>query len=263
VQYELARHYRDAGMLEEAEHYLDIAIKLGPVANAIIARARLMLFAHGDPAGMKTLLDQLPERYRGTGRAVFSQFAYALVTGRPELGLEALQALPEAWMIDFDYTGPTALLAGELLLQQGKAELARLRFTEALAELGRHKADFSRNFSTTWLETWLLMRLGRLDEARKRNEVYFPELTRPYRFYLGTNWWFSPVTQNLLLGEHAKARDLIREAVGFQQGRTVLRHALRLDPRMAPFRDDPEIKMLLAEPSSSAKATEDREGKRP
>ena len=250
VQYELARHYRDAGMLEEAEHYFDIAIKLGPVANAIIARARLMLFVHGDPAGMKTILDQLPERYRGTDRAVFSQFSYAMVTGQPQLGLDALQAMPEPWMIDFDYTGPTALLAGELLLLEGKAELARLQFSTALAELGRHKPDLSRNFSTTWLETWLLMRLGRVDEARKRGDVFFPELVRPFRLNLGTNWWFNPITQNLLLGEHARALELMREAAGFPQGRVILRNAFRLDPRMAPFRDDPEIKALLAEPEA-------------
>jgi hypothetical protein len=107
------------------------------------------------------------------------------------------------------------------------------------------------------------MRLGRVDEARKRNEVFFPELARPFRIYLGTNWWFNPINQNLLLGEHAKALDLMRETVGFQLGRTILRNAFRLDPRMASFRDDPEIKALLAEPSSSAKATEDREGEKP
>jgi Flp pilus assembly protein TadD len=250
VQYELARHYRDAGMLEEAERYFDIAIKFGPVANAIIARARLMLMAHGDAAGMKTLLDQLPERYRATDRAVFSQFGYALATQQPQLGLDALQVLPEPWMIDFDYTGPTALLAGELLLLQGKTELARLRFTDALAELGRHKADFSRNFSTTWLETWLLMRLGRLDEARQRNDAFFPELTRPFRLYLGTNWWFNPINLNLLLGDRAKAMALMRDGLGFPEGRTVLCNAFRFDPRMAPFRDDPEIKALLAEPEA-------------
>ena len=119
---------------------------------------------------------------------------------------------------------------------------------EALAELGRHKADLSRNFSTTWLETWLIMRLGRLDEARQRNEIFFPEMTRPFRLYLGTNWWFNPITQNLLLGERAKAVALMRDAVGFPEGRTVLRNGLGLDPRMRPFRDDPEIKAILAEP---------------
>jgi hypothetical protein len=59
---------------------------------------------------------------------------------------------------------------------------------------------------------------------------------------------FSPIHQNLLLGEHAKAVRLMRDAVGFPQGRTIIRNALRLDPRMAPFRNDPEITALLAEP---------------
>jgi tetratricopeptide (TPR) repeat protein len=253
VQYELGRHYRDAGQLAEAEHCYDLAIKLGPVANAIIGRARLKLFVHGDPAGMRQLLDTLPDNYRGTDRAVFSEFTLATATGTPEKGLEALQALPEPWMIDFDYTGPTDLLRGELLLQEGKPELAQIRFAEALAELHRHKVDISRNFSTTWLETWLLMRLGRRDEARARNAVFLPELARPYRIYLGSNWWFNPIVQNLMLGEHARAIQLMHETVGFQLGRTILRNMFGFDPRMAPFRDDPEIKALLAEPASGTK----------
>lgn len=251
VQYELARHYRDGGQLEEAERYFNRASELGPVIHALLARANLKLFVHGDLPGMKALIDQVPERHSGSDRAVFTRFSYAMATGRFQDGLDALLALPEPWMIDFDYTGPTALLAGELYLQLGKTELARVRFAEALAELGRHKPDLRRNFSTLWLEPWLLARLDRLDEAKARNKVSAGEMERPYRLALGTSWWFNPIAGNLLLGERAMALALMRESAGFPHGLAIMRNAFRLDPRMAPFRNDPEIVALLAEPAAA------------
>jgi tetratricopeptide (TPR) repeat protein len=251
VHYELARHYRDAAMLEPTERELDLAIKLGPVANAIIAKARLALVVRGDAAAMKALLDQLPERYRTTDRAVFSQVAYAFASGRYEEGLRALQAVPEPWLVDFEYTGPKALLTGELQLLQGKPELARLSFESAVAELAKHAAVANVSFRSMWLDAWLLARLGRGEEARTRNAVIFPEYPRPFQILLGQNWWFNPITLNLIIGERAKALDLMREAVEFQDGRGIVRVAMKVDPRMAPFRDDPEIKALLAAPDSA------------
>ncbi len=251
VHYELARHYRDAAMLEPTERELDLAIQLGPVANAIIAKARLALVVRGDAAAMKALLDQLPERYRTTDRAVFSQVQYAFASGRYEEGLEALRAVPEPWLVDFEFTGPKALLAGELQLLQGKPELARLSFESAVAELAKHTAVANVSFRSMWLDAWLLARLGRGEEARTRNAVIFPEYPRPFQIYLGQNWWFNPITLNLIIGERAKALDLMREVVEFQDGRGIMRVAMKVDPRMAPFRDDPEIKALLTAPTTT------------
>ena len=248
AHYDLARHYRDAALLEPTERELDLAIKFGPVANAIIAKARLALVVRGDATAMKALLDQLPERYRSTDRAVFSQVQYAFASGHYEEGLEALRTVPEPWLVDFEYTGPKALLAGELQLLQGKPELARLSFESAVRELAKHAAVANLSFRSMWLDAWLLARLGRGEEARTRNAVIFPEYPRPFQIYLGQNWWFNPITLNLIIGERAKALDLMREAVGFQDGRGIMRVAMKVDPRMAPFRDDPEIRAVLTAP---------------
>ena len=254
AQYEAARHFRDAANLEETDRYLDLAIKHGPVANAIIAKARLALTVRGETAVMRKMLDQLPERYRATDRAVFSEFVYALAGGDYEGGLRALRAKPEPWMVDFEFTGPKALLEGELLLLQGKAELARLRFEAAHKEYAQHAAVNSVGFRSMWLEAWLLARLGRLEEARTRNAVIFPEYQRPFQMFLGQGWWFNPVALNLLLGERAKAYDLMQEAVDFQEGRRILRVALGLDPRLAAYRTDPQIRALLDAPDSTKSA---------
>ena len=250
AQYEAARHFRDAANLVETDRYLDLAIKYGPVANAIIAKARLALTVRGDTAAMKQLLDRLPERYRASDRAVFSQFVYALASGEYDLGLEALRAKPEPWMVDFEFTGPKALLEGELLLLKGKTELARLAFESAHKENALHPVVNEIGFSSVWLEAWLLARLGRLEEARTRNAVIFPEYRRPFRMYLGQGWWFNPIALNLMLGERAKAFDLMREAVDFQEGRRILRVALGLDPRLSVYRTDPQFRALLDAPDS-------------
>ena len=247
VQYELARHYRDAGMVAEAEKYLDLAIKLGPVVNAILGRARLKLWVHNDTAGMKALLDTLPERHRTSDRAVFSQVVYAIASDDIGHGIDALTAFPDPWMSDFDFTGPTAMLFGELFLLQRKQAFAQRKFEEAQTELGRHKPVLTRNFNTVWLESWLLMRLGRLADARMRLAAVHAELRRPYRVYVGTNWLFGPITLSLLLGERAKVLELIQEAVQFQHGRLIIRNAMNIDPRMAPFRNDVQIVALLTD----------------
>ena len=100
------------------------------------------------------------------------------------------------------------------------------------------------------------MRLGKMREARARNAVYFTELKRPYRQSgVFANWWiFSPIPINLLLGERGKAIDLMREASTIPVGRLVIRNAMRLDPRMVPFRNDPEIVKLLTEPAAGQAA---------
>ena len=141
-------------------------------------------------------------------------------------------------------------------MRQGKVELARLRFEEAYAEWRKKKQGSPLSAKEAWLEPYLLMRLGKMSEARARNAVYFTELKRPYRlsFAFTGGWIFSAIPNNLLLGERGKAIDLMREAAAFPAGRLVMRNAMRLDPRMTPFRNDPEIVKLLAEPEAEKAA---------
>ena len=153
-------------------------------------------------------------------------------------------------MDDFHYTGPTQLLAGELLLLQGKTELARQRFEAAQAELGRRKLDASRTQLRLWLESWLHMRLGQTQEARKANALLVQEMARPYRIQLDIGLVLAAIRLNLLLGERAIALTMVREAVQIEIGRKILRNTIWLDPRLARFRNDAEILALLAEPDA-------------
>ena len=250
THYNLARLYRDASRVDDMLTHFDRAIALSSIDDIIVQRARYKLYLDGDQAGTKALIDRLSDRYRGTARAVFCQFEYALMSGNPAFGLKALDATPEPWLDDFHYAGPTQLLAGELQLLQGKIELARQRFEAAQAELVRHKLEPTRSQLRLWLESWLHMRLGRMQEARRGNALLVQELPRPYRVQLHTGVVLGAIRLNLLLGERAIALAIMREAAEDKFGRAIIRTTIRLDPRLARFRNDAEILALLVEPDT-------------
>ena len=263
--YELARHYRDTGNLPGMERELDATIALAPIANAMMWKARVLLWVHGDIAGMKALLDRVPERQRSAERVVLSRFVYAAISGQIDDGLEAVRSLPQAWIEDFDYIGPTALLTGDLLLLAGRKDLAAAQYEAALAEARRRKALDPVAFPPRLAETWSLYRLGRTAEARANTGIILDSLPVSYgnSFYADTNWWYHPLALFLLFGERDQAMRLMRTAAATAEGRAMLRSVLQVDPRMAASRADPEITALLAEPepagahepSESAKLT--------
>ena len=252
VHHGLGIQYGSAAMFAEAAVAYGRAVELGPITNSITALVAIKLWTEGDVAGAKAILERVPAGQRTLDRVVIRTFDVALISGEIEVGLAALRSVSAAWIIDIIYTGPTALLVGELLLRQGKVELSRLRFEEAYGELRKQMQASSLSAKDTWLEPYLLMRLGKMREARARNAVYFTELKRPYRLsFAFTGWWvFTAIPINLLLGERGKAIDLMREASATPTGRLVMRNAMRLDPRMTPFRNDAEIVKLLAEPTT-------------
>jgi TolB-like protein/Tfp pilus assembly protein PilF len=273
AHYELARHYRDVGRIAEMEQELDRTIAITPIANAIVWKSRIALWGRGDPAGMKALLERVPGRVRSLERVVFSRWAYAMATGQWEEGRIALEDLTSNWIEDFDYIGPKALLAAQLLEQQGKPGLARLKYEAALAELRARQARTPGNATLRSLEVWIAHGLGRDEEARTLNRTRLESIRRPYQFAQLSDWWFSAIPGCLLIGDRPTALTLIREAVtpakavawdGAEAqrlwegtpdttaagGRTALRMRFKFDPRMAPFREDPEIVALLTEPKT-------------
>lgn len=249
--YDLARHYKDQGRYEEFDRELDATLALAPLPNAIVWKARLEFGLRNDFAGMKAWLDRVPERVRSTERAVFGYFLYAAFGGDPEAGLEALRGFTQKWFSDFEYSGPTALLNAALLEVWGKKELARQQYEVALLEIQRMRATDPARVGLSQVEFWTLFGLGRLEEARVAQRRIIEGLRRPYGQSLVNGWWFSPIPGALLSGERATALELLRESVTTRpESRAAFRLRLQLDPRMAPFRDDAEIKALLADPAA-------------
>jgi tetratricopeptide (TPR) repeat protein len=252
THYNLSIIYRDRGRLQDFDREIDATVRLGPVSNAYDWKAR-DAFVHGNLAQMKAWIDRVPPKSRSEERTVITSFVYAATSGHFEEGLKAVQGYSDPWFLDSsNYSGPTALLSAELLSLEGKPELARLEYEAALAEAQRHEATNPADISASTSEVWILRGLGRTEEARARNRLFLETLRRPFRLYILTTWWFEPIPVSLLLGERDTALQLMRETVASGPERqAVLRECMQLDPRMAPWRDQPEIKALLTEPPAA------------
>jgi TolB-like protein/Flp pilus assembly protein TadD len=262
-RYDLARHYKDQGRYEEFDRELDAVLALTPLPNAIAWKARLQFGLHNDFPGMKRWLDQVPERVRGTERTVFGYFLYAAFGGDTETGLEALRAFTQKWFTDFEYAGPTALLNADLLVRQGKGELARQQYEAAWLEIQRMRTTEPARIWLNHAEFWTLLGLDRKAEARLAFRRLLEAQRRPYAQSLFTGWWFTLIPGALLIGEQDTALELMRECVAtLPEVRGAIRLRMQLDPRMAPFRDDPDIQALLAEPEPKAQSILPEAGRR-
>ena len=248
AQHDAALYYISDAQFPEAKKFLRRAIEAGPQASSAPTLASIEIWVSGDLDAAKAVLGQVTDKQRTAVRTLIVQVWYALLSGDTVSGQAALRAHPDPWMRDFLFTGPAALLNGELLLREGKAVLAKPYFEQAYAEWEKHKQELATIRRHAWIEPYLLFRLGRLAEARARNAVAFAGVPRPWRLSYNTDMWlFQPISHSLLLGERATALTLMKEAADGPVAKQVMRNALKLDPRMAPFRNDAEILKVLAE----------------
>jgi tetratricopeptide (TPR) repeat protein len=250
VQYEVAVLYRDALRFDDMERALDRTLALAPIGAAIIFKSWMAGFVHGDVAGMKRLLDQIPSSERLTPRALVVRYEYARFSQQPDALAEALRALtayPGPDLRDFWYTGPKATLMGDLYAAQKQRELAKGQFAAALAELALEKAAMPSDEDILRSETWALIGLGRLEDARADIRILVGELRAEHQEPFFGSWWFNPIPASLLVGDRETALELIKIYAVRKDGRKLMRVALAIDPRMVPFRNDPEIVSLIAD----------------
>ncbi|MDI1338048.1 MAG: tetratricopeptide repeat protein, partial [Lacunisphaera sp.] len=254
--YELSIAYRDRRIWDKFERELDATLALAPLANAINWKARA---AHmrGDLAGTRLWLDRVPARARTEERTVITSMVYAALSRDYEFGLKSLQGFAEPWFYDANnYSGPAALPRAILLAQEGKAGLARAQYEVALAAVARRKAENPSDQTYRRAEVWIMLGLGRQDEARALFRTALENYTRPYQISPLSGWVFDIIPMGLLVGERATAVQLIRESATSAEGRQTIRLRLQADARMATFRDDPEITALLAEPAAAVALSE-------
>jgi len=248
AQYDYARLlvYMDAP-IAESEAAFDQTLKVAPIPNAIAYKAWISLWARGDLVEMKSWIDRMPPESRSLERGVFMGFVHAFFSQQPQESIDSVQEFTGHWLEDFDYHGPKGLLLGSLLQMDGKNDLAKLQLADALAEIQRRRTQDPSEIYYT--EPWILAALGRKDEAWASWRLIADSLSHPYIVRLSSDWVFQPIPFALLLGDRKEALRLIKEAASRDVGRQVIRSAMAVDPRMAAFRNDPEIVRLLAEPA--------------
>jgi tetratricopeptide (TPR) repeat protein len=238
------------GDLAAAEAGFDWTLKLAPVANAITSKAKIMLEVHGDVAGMKRWLDRMPERQRTNARFANACAVEALVTGQTAPARQVLEAITDTWLADGTYIFPKTMLIGDLDAIDRKDDVARLNYEAALDEIKRTLAAAPTDLRPIRAELWVQLALGHREEALAALRVNLQRRPTPYHWNINLTWWSSSLRACLLLGERAEAIAQLKEAHEEPQGRRLLRNLFRVDPKMAPFRDDPEIMALLAEPET-------------
>ncbi|MES1166645.1 MAG: hypothetical protein ABUL68_01450, partial [Pseudomonadota bacterium] len=252
VTYERAVLRLSAGDLAAAEAGFDQTLKLAPVANAITSKAKIMLEVHGDVSGMKLWLDRMPERQRTNARFANARAVEALVTGQTAPARQVLDAITDTWLADGTYIFPKAMLIGDLDAIDRKDDVARLNYEAALDEIKRTLAAAPTDLRPLRAELWVQLALGHREEALAALRVNLQRRPTPYHWNMNLTWWSSSLRACLLLGERAEAITQLREAREEPQGRLLLRNLFHVDPKMAPFRDDPEIVALLREPAPPA-----------
>jgi len=254
VLYDIARRYKDANDVGPMEKWMDRTLALEPpVAFALIWKAWLAAWVHGDLAAMKQFIDRVPDRQRNNTRVVNALYVHALFSGETQAAWGALNELTEEWLTDFDFTGPKALLVGNLALLDGRPDLAKVQLQAALAAAVAETEKRPNDLRPQRAQLWALIGLGRLDEARAIQRVLIQSLTRPYPIGLDRATWTSPLIGCLLLGFRTEALSLLRDSNQEADCRRVLRNMFKLDPRLKPWRGDAEIIALLAEPAPAGR----------
>jgi len=273
THYELSRHYRDVGRLQDMERELDRTLAIQPIVNALVWKSRVALWVRGDPEEMKAILDRVPGRGRNLERVVLTRWVYAMATGKTQEALDNLDSMPESWVDDYDYIGPKLLLVAALQERAGQRELAAINYAAALTQARQQEAQAPGDLNLMAVEAWCLHGLGRDEETRKIIRALNEDTRRPYRVGFGNSWWFEPIAANLLFGDRATGLQFLREAVspgavgagkviasrgtevtrdGYaSSARDMLRAEFNVDPRMAPLRNDQEIRALLDPPGGA------------
>ena len=248
VAYDIARRYKDRDELGPMEQWFDKTVALAPLGSVLVWKSWIALEIHGDLAGMKTWLDRVPDRQRATPRVANAFYVHAMFSGDTAAAIPLLNTLGDSWMADFDFTGPKALLLGDLLRRNGSDDLARLQYEAALAEVQRVLARDPTDWRPRRAEMLALLALGRRDEARADLRLVLQALPRPYRWSFNSSWMNGALRAAFLLEERELALTMLKEVATVPQTRAILRNLFRLDPRLAAWRSDPEITTILAEP---------------
>lgn len=237
-----------ASDLAAAEEGFDRTLKLAPVINAITLKAKFMLEVHWNVEGMKRVLEQVPDRQRTNARLINAYAVLALVSGQTAPARRLLDSITETWLTDGTYIFPKAMLVGDLDAIDANDDAARINYQAALDEIRRALTTDPTDLRPHRAALWVELALGHRTEAIAELRINLQRRPNPYRWTINHWWWTSTLRACLLLGERTEAMVQLREACAEPIGRLLLRNLFRVDPKMAPFRADPEITSLLAEP---------------
>lgn len=157
-----------AGRIAEADKTLRASQAQAPFSGSRLMSAWYAMTLHGDLAGARAILSQMPVATLQEDRGcIFAYYIYECQRDQ-DAALACLRAVPRDWINDSWYRGPKGLLVGDAMKLAGRPEAAAVEWRAALSLVeGRLAAD-GNNPSLMYNRAHLLADMGERDEADRQ-----------------------------------------------------------------------------------------------
>lgn len=244
-----------AGRTAAAEAAMRAAIAQRPFSGALLMIVWYQTVLHGDLAGARATLDQIPAESLREDRGAFFAYYVDYLRRDADAAIGRLWGVPRDWINDSWYSGPKSELVGRALHVAGRADAAVEQWREALKLVEARLAASPDNVRLHYNRMWLLASLGEREEAEREFSLLLQiNGIDPARATMVPFW----VTEAcVVLGRKAEAIRWL--TTGLQQkGHAVdfTSFTLRLDPEWDPLRSEPAFQKLI----TAAEAQENAEG---
>jgi tetratricopeptide (TPR) repeat protein len=229
----------------ESEGVIDQALEKHPTSYLYRAKVRALLALRGNLDEAVKVLQKVPPSYLLEDAAIFWASQLWLWRREPEKCLSVVHGVSRD-IIENDFGGPRAFLAGLAHEIAGRPEAAKTEWRAALQVIEREMAAQSNLPRWHLWKGRLLAHLGRLDEAEQALRTFeqlsglktVNDFTIPVYLLLNRR-------DEVLAALETWSRILIKSG---NAGRiAIMRNAMRYDPVWDPIRDNPRFKAIEQE----------------
>jgi tetratricopeptide (TPR) repeat protein len=242
------------GRTAEAEAAIRAAIAQKPFAGALLISSWYQTVLHGDLAGARATLDQIPSIDFQEDRAAFFGYYVEYLRRDTDAALARLNAVPRDWLRDAWHSGPKSELLGDALHHGGRGDAAVTEWRAALKLVDSRLETDPADRGLLINRSLLLADLGERAEAERQFSVL---LQMRGIDPAGVVWVPRWVTENCIaLDRKAEAIQQIANSLKSERYAVDYTTAiLRLDPTFDSLRGEPAFQKLILEAEAMEQAS--------
>jgi len=244
--YDKSLDYWFVGRTADAEAALRAAIAQKPFAGALLISVWYQTILHGNLAGARGTLDQVPTAVLQDDRGAFFAYYVDYLRRDADGAIARLKVVPRDWLLDNWYYGPKSRLIGDALRLAGRTAAARVEWREALKQVDERLAAHPNNNRLRYNRILLLASLGDRDEAEREFSIALqlsgidPAGAAPVPRWV-TEVCVAVGRKSEAIGQLKNGLKQARHAVDFTAAN------LRQDPEWDPLRSEPGFQKIIAE----------------
>ena len=217
----------------------------GVRALEILADANYYLRA--DLPKVRATLDRVPTQSRSEPFVVYLQWQVSMAERKWDGALQGLARMPDAFIVDKEWSGPKAVLAGLAHQRAGRTEAAGIQFGEAVRALKEKLATDSDNEEWRAMLAASLAYAGRTPEARAELALVEPLIKARAPTVYRAKPVIAIAQTYAALGDAANLAFWLRKQLAEPSTAPFTPASLRIDPRFTDMLEKPEIVALLKE----------------